>query len=61
MAVASLVEGSHALHDSFAVIRWEQAGIGPDAAGLLWSEAVVSEVLVFIWLGRRLLDRLERF
>jgi PPP family 3-phenylpropionic acid transporter len=58
MVIASLVEGSHALHDSFAVIRWERAGIGPEAAGLLWSEAVVSEVFVFAWLGRRLLDSL---
>ena len=58
MVSRSLVEGSHALHDSFAVIRWEAAGIGPEAAGLLWSEAVVSELVVFVWLGRRLLDRL---
>ena len=58
MLVAALGEGSHAMHDSFAVIRWEAAGIAPDAAGLLWSEAVVSEIFVFIWLGRPLLDRL---
>ena len=58
MLVAALVEGSHAMHDSFAVIRWEAVGIGPVAAGLLWSEAVVSEIFVFIWLGRPLLDRL---
>ena len=58
MLVAALVEGSHAMHDGFAVIRWEAAGISPDAAGLLWSEAVLSEIFVFIWLGRPLLDRL---
>lgn len=58
MLVAALVEGSHAMHDSFAVIRWEASGIGPDAAGLLWSEAVVAEIIVFGWLGRLLLDRL---
>src|SRR5580704_14303409 len=25
------------MHDSFAVIRWGAAGIGPGTAGLLWS------------------------
>ncbi len=58
MLVAALVQGSHALHDSFAVIRWQEAGIGPEAAGLLWSEAVAAEVLVFAGLGRPLIDRL---
>jgi MFS transporter, PPP family, 3-phenylpropionic acid transporter len=58
MLVAALVQGSHALHDSFAVIRWQAAGIGPEAAGLLWSEAVAAEVLVFAGLGRSLIDRL---
>jgi PPP family 3-phenylpropionic acid transporter len=58
MLVAALVQGSHALHDGFAVIRWQAAGIGPEAAGLLWSEAVAAEVLVFAGLGRPLLDRL---
>ena len=58
MVVAALVEGSHALHDSFAVLRWGAAGIGPSVAGLLWSEAVAAEVLVFLLLGRPLLDRL---
>src|SRR6202011_2158381 len=42
--VAALILGSHAMHDSFAVIRWGAAGIGPGAAGLLWSESVASEV-----------------
>ncbi len=58
VAVAALVEGSHALHDSFAVIRWEAAGIAPGTIGLLWAEAVAAEVVVFLLLGRPLLDRL---
>jgi MFS transporter, PPP family, 3-phenylpropionic acid transporter len=58
MLVAALILGSHALHDSFAVIRWNAAGIGPGAAGLLWSEAVAGEVVVFFIIGRPLLDRL---
>ena len=37
MALAGLVMSSHALHDGFEVLRWEDGGIGPGAAGLLWS------------------------
>jgi PPP family 3-phenylpropionic acid transporter len=53
--VASLVLGSHAMYDSFAVIRWTQAGISPATIGVLWSESVAAEVLVFLFLGPRLL------
>lgn len=48
---------SHALNDGFAVIRWREAGIGPGAISLLWSEAVASEVFVFILAGPWLLAR----
>ncbi|HKS89483.1 MAG TPA: MFS transporter [Stellaceae bacterium] len=58
LAVAALILGSHALHDSFAVIRWSDAGIGPATAGFLWSEAVAAEVVVFLVVGRPVLDRL---
>jgi PPP family 3-phenylpropionic acid transporter len=56
--VAALILGSHAMHDSFAVIRWGAAGITPGTAGLLWSESVAAEVVMFLLLGRPLLDRL---
>ena len=56
--VAALILGSHALHDGFAVIRWTAAGIAPGTAGLLWSESVAAEVIVFFVIGRPLLDRL---
>lgn len=56
--VAALVFGSHALHDAFAVIRWHAAGIGPATISVLWSEAVLAEVLVFVLLGPRWVDRL---
>ena len=58
LLVAALVIGSHALNDGFAVIRWREAGIGPGAISLLWSEAVASEVLVFVFIGPSLLARL---
>jgi len=58
LLVAALVIGSHALNDAFAVIRWREAGIGPGTISLLWSEAVASEVLVFVLIGPWLLSRL---
>ena len=53
--VGALVLGSHAMYDSFAVIRWREAGISPAAIGLLWSESVAAEVLVFVLIGTALL------
>ena len=47
LIIAALVEGSHALHDAFSVIRWRAAGIDLPIVGLLWSESVLSEVVVF--------------
>src|SRR5205814_9177303 len=57
--VGALILGSHAMHDSFAVIRWQEVGIGPAIVGLLWSESVASEVLVFLWVGPILLSALS--
>jgi PPP family 3-phenylpropionic acid transporter len=56
--VAALVYGSHAMHDAFAVIRWNQAGISPGMTSVLWSEAVAAEVLMFLVIGPALVDRL---
>ena len=53
--VAALVLGSHEMYDSFAVIRWTQAGVSPATVGVLWAESVAAEVLVFLFLGPRLL------
>jgi PPP family 3-phenylpropionic acid transporter len=58
MLVAALIQGSHALHDSFVVIHWRSLGIGDGTIGLLWSEQVAAEVLMFLLIGRWLLDRL---
>ena len=58
MALAALVMSSHALHDGFEVLRWEEGGIGPGTAGLLWSEGVLAEVVVFVVVGPMLLRRL---
>jgi MFS transporter, PPP family, 3-phenylpropionic acid transporter len=55
--IAALVFGSHAMHDAFAVIRWNAAGISAGMISVLWSEAVVAEVIVFVLVGPRLVDR----
>jgi PPP family 3-phenylpropionic acid transporter len=48
---AALVLGSHAMNDSFAVIRWSAAGISSETSSVLWSESVAAEVVVFLVLG----------
>ena len=58
LLVAALVLGSHALHDTFAVIRWREAGISTVTASLLWSESVAAEVIVFLLVGPRLVRHL---
>ena len=56
--VAALVFGSHAMHDAFAVIQWNAAGVSSTAISVLWSEAVAAEVVVFILIGPRVVDAL---
>jgi MFS transporter, PPP family, 3-phenylpropionic acid transporter len=56
---AALVLGSHAMHDSFAVIRWREAAISTATIGVLWSESVAAEVLVFLLIGPSLLKLLN--
>src|SRR5580693_5405044 len=58
MTLAALVMSSHALHDGFEVLRWQEGGIGSGTAGLLWSEGVLAEVVVFVVVGPILLRRL---
>jgi PPP family 3-phenylpropionic acid transporter len=54
LIIVALVEGSHALHDSFSVIRWHAAGTELPVISALWSESVLSEVLVFLLIGPQL-------
>ena len=55
--LAALIYGSHAVHDAFAVIRWSAAGLTPTLIALLWSEAVIAEVLIFTLIGTWLIDK----
>ncbi|CAA2102580.1 putative 3-phenylpropionic acid transporter [Methylobacterium bullatum] len=56
---ASLVMGAHAMHDAFAMILWSRNSIPAGIAGLLWSEAVAAEILVFLLAGPWILRRLD--
>src|SRR6201987_3063827 len=56
--LAALILGSHGMHDPCAMIRWSRAGISPGTSGILWSLSVAAEVVVFVVVGRPLLDRL---
>lgn len=53
--LAALILGSHAMHDTFAIIRWTGAGITPSGASILWSLSVAAEVVVFLLIGPWLL------
>lgn len=56
--VAALILGSHAMHDAFAVIRWNAAGVGPVMTSFLWSLSVAAEVIVFFLIGPPLVARI---
>jgi len=58
LVAAALLEGSHALHDSFSVIRWRSAGIDFFTISALWSESVFAEVVVFLLIGPWLVRRM---
>ena len=53
--LAALILGSHAMHDSFVMILWNQIGIGAGLGSVLWAQSVAAEVVVFFWLGPLLL------
>lgn len=41
-------QASHAVYYAFASLHWKRAGIGDDVIGLLWSEGVVAEIILFL-------------
>lgn len=59
LLVGGLVIGSQAMSDTFAAIHWRASGVSPRVIGLLWSEAVASEVAMFVVAGPVLLRRLN--
>ncbi len=57
--VAAIVLGSHAMHDTFAMIAWNAAGISAATGSILWSASVLAEVVVFFLIGPWLLRRIR--
>ncbi len=47
LAWAALNQAAHALYYAFATLHWHRAGLSDDTIGLLWSEGVVAEILLF--------------
>jgi PPP family 3-phenylpropionic acid transporter len=58
LMAAALLWGSHALHDTFSVIRWRSAGIDFFTVSALWSVSVFAEVVVFLLIGPWLVQRI---
>lgn len=47
LAAAALNQTAHTVYYAFATIHWRDAGIGDDVIGLLWSEGVMAEIILF--------------
>lgn len=43
LLVSGLIQGSHAFYTAFGTLRWQSAGVSPNAIGLLWSISVAAE------------------
>jgi PPP family 3-phenylpropionic acid transporter len=52
LAVAGLVQGSHALLNGFSVLHWQALGLSNRWCGTLWAIAVVAEIVLFYMAGR---------
>ncbi|WP_161600834.1 MFS transporter [Teichococcus oryzae] len=57
LLLSGLIQSSHATYYGFSTIHWSAAGHAPSVIGLLWAEAVVGEVALFV-MGHRLARRL---
>ncbi len=51
VACTACNQASHTLYYAFATLHWRAAGISDDAIGLLWSEGVVAEIVLFAFSG----------
>lgn len=52
LAATSLNAASHTVYYAFSTIHWKAAGISDDTIGLLWSEGVIAEIVLFALSGR---------
>ncbi len=47
LAVAALVQGSHAAYYAFSTLHWQAAGLSAGLVGVLWGAGVAAEVALF--------------
>lgn len=52
MIGASVAQSSHGMFYTFGTIHWQQIGLASGSIGVLWSAAVVAEILVLFAAGR---------
>jgi PPP family 3-phenylpropionic acid transporter len=52
LVTAGAAHASHAVYYAFASIHWRAAGISDGVVGLLWSEGVIAEVVLFAFGAR---------
>ncbi len=57
LAIAAMIQGSHAVYYAFSTLHWQAAGLSTGFIGVLWGFGVVSEVLLFVY-GRPFVARL---
>jgi PPP family 3-phenylpropionic acid transporter len=55
VACTALIQGSHAAYYGFAALSWRAQGIGDGVIGLLFAEAIIAEIALFLR-GRRLIE-----
>lgn len=51
LAAGALNQAAHTVYYSFATIHWKAAGLSDTAVGLLWSEGVLAEIVLFLFSG----------
>lgn len=52
LAAGSLNQAAHTVYYAFSTIHWKAAGISDATIGLLWSEGVIAEIVLFSMSGR---------
>jgi MFS transporter, PPP family, 3-phenylpropionic acid transporter len=52
IACAAANQAAHTAYYAFSTLHWRHAGIPDDVIGLLWSEGVIAEIVLFSMSGR---------
>ncbi len=49
LGISALLQGAHAAYYALSTLHWRSAGLSDQMIGLLWAEAVLAEVLIFVF------------